>query len=131
MHSPELVLQIQEHLERNGEDVDARTAFSGTDASAFLCFSLIEALLSYEQIRLELLQQTGTTIPANHLRAMATGLKLEPALIHVAKEAFDLHLQLWNAHSMAARTASNKREAEAEEEFPERDADPFDRGEDW
>lgn len=133
IHSPELVMQIQYHLERNNEPIDARRSFSGQDASALLCFAMIEALLAYEQIRLELMQQSGHNVPANQMRALATGMRMEPALISMAKDAFDLHLQLWNAHSLVARRRSSKASGAEpeEEELPHKNADPWDDGEGW
>lgn len=102
-HSPEIVAQIADYLEQNGEPVDKRQSFDGTDASVKLCYALIEALLAYEQIHMELLAQQNVHTPS-HLRiAQSIGMKLEPQLIFLSKEAFELHLALWNAHTLAAR----------------------------
>jgi hypothetical protein len=120
-HSPELVLQIQYHLEQNGEPLEHRTTYDGTDASARLAFAFVEALLTYEQLRLELLDQTATaeTMPSHMMLAMSDALQIEPALLHLAKTAFQMHLYLWNAHEGAVRSHSSD---------DEKDETPVDRG---
>lgn len=109
IHSPELVMQIQQHLERNGEALDERTTFDGTDASAKLFFALLEAMIAYEQLRLELMTQTRADTPTRIFMAMSIGTKIEPGLLALTKEAFSLHLHLWNAHSVAARLSGKKK----------------------
>lgn len=113
-HSPELVLQIQHYLKENGEDLGARRTYDGTDASARLSLMLIEALLSFEQIRIELLDQSRThpLLPAHLTLAMSEALQLEPALLHIAKSAFQMHLYVWNAHEGANRDIEDEESEE-------------------
>lgn len=102
-HSPELVLQLEEYLRRQEEPIDQRQSFDGNDASARLCFSLLESLMAYEQLRMELSSQLEERTPGRLMQAMSLGTTLEPAMIHIAKEAFQLHLMLWNADSLRRR----------------------------
>lgn len=104
-HSPELVVQIKHYLEMNGEPLDRRRTHDGTDASARLSLHLVEALLTFEQLRLELLEQSmgdSTIVPAHITLAMSEAMRLEPALLHLAKTAMQMHLYVWNAHDLPA-----------------------------
>jgi len=102
-HSPELILQLQEYLQRHDEDIDFRQSFDGSDASSKLSFALLEALLAYEQLRMELSSQVSRKTPGRIMQAMSVGMKVEPALIWLAKKAFELHLMIWNADSLRRR----------------------------
>jgi len=122
-HSPELVLQIQHYLTENGEDLMTRKSYNGTDPTARLSFTMIEALLALEQLRVELLEQTHPNrglIPAHLTQAMSEVMVVEPALLHLAKTAFQLHLLIWNAHEGAVRPPQPEDE--------EKEVEPEDRG---
>lgn len=117
-HSPELVLQMQHYLRENGEDLTTRQSYNGTDPSARLSFTMIEALLAFEQLRVELLEQTDPRqglIPAHLTQAMSEVMVAEPALLHLTKTAFQLHLLIWNAHEGAVRPEKTEEDEEVEE----------------
>jgi hypothetical protein len=112
-HSPELVVHIQHYLEENGERLDQRVTNDGTDASARLTYLMAEVMLTFEKLRLELLDQTRPgvhRVPANLALAMNESLRLEPAILHMAKTSMQLHLYLWNAHELSKEDERSKKQ---------------------
>ncbi len=104
-HSPELVLLIGQYLRSHGEALHDRVTYTGGDPSIRVVFFLVEALLNYERLRIELLeqneihQQEERMVPGNQMLALSEILAFEPALLQVLSIAFDVHLKLWNAES--------------------------------
>jgi len=107
MHSPDLYMQLRWYLESNEEPLDARRTHDGVDASAMLSLQLLEALICFTKIRLEILDQPGLSpvkgkIPGHIQLAISELMRLEPVLLQAANSAMELHLQVWNAHADAA-----------------------------
>ncbi len=103
-HSPELVVHIQHYLDENDEPLDTRQTYDGTDASARLTYLMAEVLLTFEKLRLELLDQSRPgpqAVPSNITLAMGEALRLEPAVLHMAKTALQVHMYVWNSHTLA------------------------------
>lgn len=125
-HSPELVAQVRLHLKNNGETLTQRVTYDGTDASARVSLLFVEALLSFEQLRVELLEQTNPcnyenqVLPAHMTLAMSEAYRLEPVLLHAAKSAFLLHSYVWNAHEGAIRPPPKPSSDGEEPEKPSR-----------
>ena len=107
MHSPDLALQLQFYLRSNGETPDDRQCHDGADTSAFLSLQLMEVLLLFTKLRMELIEQPALSpvkgmIPGHLQLAMSEMMKLEPVLLQAATSAMEMHMQLWNAHAERA-----------------------------
>ena len=107
MHSPDLYMQLSWYLDSNDEPLDARVTHDGVDASALLSLQLLEALIWFSKLRMEVMDQPGLSpvkgkIPGHIQLVISEIMKLEPVLLQAATSAMELHLQCWNAHSDAA-----------------------------
>ncbi len=107
MHSPDLYTQLRWYLDSNNESVDVRLTHDGTDASALLSLQLLETLMMFTQLRMEVMDQPGLSavkgkIPGHIQLAISELMKLEPVLLQAATSAMQLHLFVWNAHADAA-----------------------------
>lgn len=104
-HSPELAAALRLHLEeRAKQGIDEPRSYDGQDASAGMVVALCSALLSLEQVRLEVIDQVtqfnhrGEEVPASYYLALSHLLSLEPVILSAATAAVDLHAGLWNVH---------------------------------
>lgn len=99
-HSPQLCTSLIAHLSTNPDRKEPK-AFDGQDAGALLLLHLLEALVAFEQLKVEMMAQphlspTKGRIPANMLIAQSDLLQLEPALLHVTHLAYASRCQLWD-----------------------------------
>lgn len=106
MHSPDLYAQLRWYMQSQEESVEARTTHDGVDSSAALSVQLLEALIWFTKVRMEILDQIDLSpvkgkIPAHFQLAMSELMSLEPVLLQAATSAMQLHLQVWNAHAEA------------------------------
>lgn len=102
MHSPGLYTQLCWYMDHQDESVPSRVTHDGTDASASLSLQLLEVLISFTKIRMEILDQvsaSGGKVPGNIQLALSEILSLEPVLLQAATSAMELHLNVWDAHA--------------------------------
>lgn len=103
-HSPEIVLLISQYLTANDEGVADRVTYTGTDPSGALVFMLIESLLTFERLRIELNEQVienqiaGNSVPGHQMLALSDLVVLEPNMLQAVSIAFEIHLNVWGAN---------------------------------
>jgi hypothetical protein len=100
--SPDTLIALNAYLSKREEDREPRKTYAGNDASAELICFLCEALLSFEQLRLEVTDQIGQhqhrgeRLPPRMHMLMTQLLSMEPLLVSALSSASDLHGQVWS-----------------------------------
>lgn len=103
LHSPEIAVLAHRYFKEIGQPIEARLHFDGTDASAKLAIGTLEAMISLEQLRMELVDELASgSAPSSHLMAMNETLRMEAVLITAAKLAIDMHGAIWEANLFGA-----------------------------
>jgi hypothetical protein len=101
MLSPQAAAVVKTYLQMHPDRLE-RTTYSGVDAASSMMLLMVEVLLSYEQLRLELQDQMeqhahrGEEFPPNLYRLMNQMLPLEPVLIQGIRGAIEAHGALWD-----------------------------------
>lgn len=99
-HSPQLCTALVSHLSTNPDRREPK-AFDGQDAGALLLIHLLEAIVAFEQLKVEVMAQPHLSpskgrVPASMLIAQSDLLQLEPALLHVTHLAYASRCRLWD-----------------------------------
>jgi len=98
--SPGALVGFNAYMSTRGEP-DDRKSYSGNDASAELICHLSEAMLCFEQIRMEVADQMaqhhhrGEQLPRRTYLLMTRLLSLEPILVQGLDSASCMHSELW------------------------------------
>ena len=99
--SPQALAGFDAYMKTRKTAPDDRHTFAGNDASAELICQLSEAMLCFEQLRMEFTDQIdqyqyrGEDLPPRMYLMMSRLLSTEPQIVSVMKSAIDLHGELW------------------------------------